>query len=365
MAGVVEGFRWALLGRRRRRRAVLGVVDSDRRLCAADRLRCSTSTRGEALCRCRLRAHDSRSVREGLGKALPNWASSAALLRRAASNGSTRRVHWALRDVSFDIAHGEVRRHHRPQRRGQEHAAEDPRRASPSPPPARRRSTAASAALLEVGTGFHPELTGRENIFLNGAILGMRRAEIDAALRRDRRVRRSRATSSTRRSSATRAACTCGWRSRSRRTSSPEILIVDEVLAVGDVQFQKKCLGKMGDVSRRGRTVLFVSHNMAAVRQLTTRCLVLGKGRLSFDGEPGAAIERYADAMSEAFTRRGRPGPLAASQLPSVQDRAGRDFASLALRPSAQSTAARRGVGASLRFCAPAKPCVGCASAAA
>ena len=113
------------------------------------------------------------------------------------------------------------RRHHRPQRRRQEHAAEDPvahhradRRHAPS-------STAASASLLEVGTGFHPELTGRENIYLNGAILGMRRAEIDRQVRRDRRLRRGRASSSTRRSSATRAACTCGWRSPSPRTSSP------------------------------------------------------------------------------------------------------------------------------------------------
>src|SRR5206468_2493590 len=135
------------------------------------------------------------------------------------------------------------------------------------------------ASLLEVGTGFHPELTGRENIFLNGAILGMTRveikkkfdeivafAEIDKFL--DTPVKRYSSGMYVRLAFAVAAHL------------EPEILIVDEVLAVGDSEFQKKCLGKMGEVAQGGRTVLFVSHNMAAMRQLCSTGLLLNQGRL-------------------------------------------------------------------------------------
>ncbi|MBU6181895.1 MAG: ATP-binding cassette domain-containing protein [Verrucomicrobia bacterium] len=148
------------------------------------------------------------------------------------------------------------------------------------------------ASLLEVGTGFHPELTGRENIFLNGAILGMRKAEI--ARKFDEIVEFS--------------GCARYIDTPVKRYSSgmyvrlafavaahlePEILIVDEVLAVGDAEFQKKCLGKMKDVAGHGRTILFVSHNMTAVQSLCSRCVVMQHGRVDFSGGTVEAVQKY------------------------------------------------------------------------
>src|SRR5205823_3835183 len=139
------------------------------------------------------------------------------------------------------------------------------------------------ASLLEVGTGFHPELTGLENIYLNGAILGMSRAEIRKKFDEivafaevekflDTPVKHYSSGMYVRLAFAVAAHL------------NPEILVVDEVLAVGDVAFQKKCLGKMGEVSRGGRTVLFVSHNMAAIENLCSRAVVLHFGELQYDG---------------------------------------------------------------------------------
>ena len=147
-------------------------------------------------------------------------------------------------------------------------------------------------ALLEVGTGFHPELTGRENIALNGAILGMRRAEIDrkfdeivafAGVERfiDTPVKRY----------------STGMHARLAFSVAahlePDILIVDEVLAVGDAEFQKRCMGKMGHAARSGRTVLFVSHNMGAIESLCSRVILLESGRCVMDGAPADVISRY------------------------------------------------------------------------
>jgi len=148
------------------------------------------------------------------------------------------------------------------------------------------------ASLLEVGTGFHQELTGRENIFLNGAILGMTNAEIkrkfdeivafaDVEKFLDTPVKRYSSGMYVRLAFAVAAHL------------EPEILIVDEVLAVGDAQFQKKCLGKMGEVSRDGRTVIFVSHNMAAISALTNECIFLNKGELQFKGATHEAVKLY------------------------------------------------------------------------
>ncbi len=156
-------------------------------------------------------------------------------------------------------------------------------------------------SLLEVGTGFHAELTGRENIYLNGAVLGMTRAEIRrkfdeivafAEIERflDTPVKRYSSGMYVRLAFAVAAHL------------EPEILIVDEVLAVGDAQFQRKCLGKMGAVSRQGRTILFVSHNMTAVRNLCPRALCLRGGRIVADGPAPAVVQAYlaenADAVS-------------------------------------------------------------------
>lgn len=166
-------------------------------------------------------------------------------------------------------------------------------------------------SLLEVGTGFHPELTGRENIFLNGAILGMRRAEIFRKFDEivafaevekfiDTPVKRYSSGMYLRLAFAVAAFL------------ESEILLVDEVLAVGDANFQKKCLGKMRDVSASGRTVLFVSHNMAAVEGLCNRCLFISEGKLAADGTPHELVTKYlaAEAAPEHATRdlRRHPG---------------------------------------------------------
>ncbi len=157
------------------------------------------------------------------------------------------------------------------------------------------------ASLLEVGTGFHPDLSGRENIFLNGAILGMSKREIRSKL--DEIV--------------TFSECEAFIDTPVKRYSSgmyvrlafavaahldPEILIVDEVLAVGDAQFQRKCLGKMGDVARAGRTILFVSHSMAAVSALCTRAVLLRDGRVAADGNVHDVTTIYQSEQS-AVTR--------------------------------------------------------------
>jgi lipopolysaccharide transport system ATP-binding protein len=147
-------------------------------------------------------------------------------------------------------------------------------------------------SLLEVGTGFHPELTGRENVYLNGAMLGMRRAEIARKFDEiiafseiekfiDTPVKFYSSGMYTRLAFAVAAHL------------EPEILIVDEVLAVGDVQFQKKCLGKMGEVAAAGRTVLFVSHNMVAVQSLCNRALWLQQGQVREEGRPAEVISSY------------------------------------------------------------------------
>ena len=177
------------------------------------------------------------------------------------------------------------------------------------------------ASLLEVGTGFHPELTGKENIFLNGAILGMRRAEI---IRRFdeivafAEVEKFLETPVKHYSSGMYVRLAFAVAAH----LDPEILVVDEVLAVGDLSFQKKCLGKMGEVSRSGRTVLFVSHNMAAIENLCSRGIVLHQGKLCFDGSSKDAIQYYLNSLStvsgtghivelnEVGDRRSIVGPL-------------------------------------------------------
>ncbi len=153
------------------------------------------------------------------------------------------------------------------------------------------------ASLLEVGTGFHPELTGRENIYLNGAILGMSRAEVNRKFDEivdfsgvekfiDTPVKRYSSGMYVRLAFAVAAHL------------EPEILVVDEVLAVGDAEFQKKCLGKMSDVAGEGRTVLFVSHNMAAINRLCTRALLFDNGTLIMDGAANAVTAQYLQGVN-------------------------------------------------------------------
>ena len=198
---------------------------------------------------------------------------------------------WALRDVTFALQQGEVLGIIGSNGAGKSTLLKILSRIT-EPSTGRITLRGRVASLLEVGTGFHPELTGRENIFLNGAILGMTRkeirarfdeivafAEVEAFL--DTPVKRYSSGMHVRLAFAVAAHL------------DPEILVIDEVLAVGDAAFQKKCLGKMDSVAKGGRTVLFVSHNLSTVRQLTTRCVVLSHGKVVFDGDPSSAIEHY------------------------------------------------------------------------
>ncbi|MCX7649946.1 MAG: ABC transporter ATP-binding protein [Flavobacteriales bacterium] len=149
------------------------------------------------------------------------------------------------------------------------------------------------ASLLEVGTGFHPELTGLENIYLNGAILGMTRSEIrrkQDEIIEFAGIEKYIHTPVKRYSSGMYVRLAFAVAAH----LEPDILVVDEVLAVGDIEFQKKCLGKMGEVSHKeGRTIIFVSHNMSAIRQLCTRCLLMEKGQLVYDGSLNEGVEKY------------------------------------------------------------------------
>ena len=160
------------------------------------------------------------------------------------------------------------------------------------------------ASMLEIGTGFHPELTGRENIYMNGAILGMRKKEIDAKLEDiiefsecrqfiDTPVKRYSSGMYVKLAFAVTAHL------------DSEIMVMDEVLAVGDMAFQKKCLDKMSDVSRsQGRTILYVSHNMNTIRQLCKRCIVLDQGKLIYDGDVEEGIRQYMDAGGMSFDKK-------------------------------------------------------------
>ena len=199
---------------------------------------------------------------------------------------------WALKDVSFEVKRGEVLGIIGRNGAGKSTLLKILSRIV-EPTEGRVRMRGRVASLLEVGTGFHPELTGRENIYLNGAILGMKKAEIDRKFDEivafseiekflDTPVKRYSSGMYVRLAFAVAAHL------------DPEILICDEVLAVGDAAFQKKCLGKMQEVSRgQGRTVLFVSHNMAAVQNLCRRCVCLSAGQIAAVGSSQDVIADY------------------------------------------------------------------------
>ena len=202
---------------------------------------------------------------------------------------------WALRDVSFSVNPGEVIGIVGRNGAGKSTLLKILSRIT-EPTSGRAILRGRVVSLLEVGTGFHPELTGRENIFLNGAILGMRRAEIAKKFEEivefaevgkfiDTPVKRYSSGMFVRLAFAVAAHL------------DPEILLIDEVLAVGDAGFQKKCLGKMGEVaSQHGRTVFFVSHNMGAVRSLCEQAILIDGGRLVMSGKPGDIISHYLSA---------------------------------------------------------------------
>ena len=227
--------------------------------------------------------------------------------RRATANGADINEFWALRDVSFTVEQGQAVGIIGRNGAGKSTLLKILSRIT-RPTSGHIRTRGRIGSLLEVGTGFHPELTGRENIFLNGSILGMSRreierkfdeivafAEIDTFL--DTPVKRYSSGMYTRLAFSVAAHL------------EPEILIVDEVLAVGDAQFQKKCLGKMRDVTLHGRTVLFVSHNMASLKSLCTHALYLKSGQKIAFGDIEPVVEQYATEMNspETFTFSDNP----------------------------------------------------------
>ncbi len=204
---------------------------------------------------------------------------------------------WALREISFDIRQGERLGIIGRNGAGKSTLLKILSRIT-EPTTGKVRCNGRVASLLEVGTGFHPELTGRENIFLNGAILGMSREEIKRKFDEivdfaevekflDTPVKRYSSGMYVRLAFAVAAHL------------ETEILLVDEVLAVGDVQFQKKCLGKMDEVASDGKTVLLVSHNMATISSLSTKCILLDEGRLIDHGTPQKIIETFQKELSD------------------------------------------------------------------
>jgi lipopolysaccharide transport system ATP-binding protein len=214
-------------------------------------------------------------------------------------------VHWALRDVSFEIRHGEVVGVIGRNGAGKSTLLKVLSRIT-SPTKGRALVHGRVGSLLEVGTGFHPDLTGRENIYLNGAVLGMDRDYVDRRFDEivdfsgvekfiDTPVKRYSSGMYLRLAFAVAAHL------------EAEIMIVDEVLAVGDAQFQKKCIGKMSSVGAEGRTVLFVSHNLTAVRTLCQRALVLRKGRLAADLSAAEAVEQYVAEISDSLLEQTWP----------------------------------------------------------
>jgi lipopolysaccharide transport system ATP-binding protein len=205
---------------------------------------------------------------------------------------------WALKDISFEVKRGEVVGIIGRNGAGKTTLLKILSRIT-EPTEGWAEIHGRVGSLLEVGTGFHPELTGRENIYLSGAILGMRKTEIDrefdeivafAEIEKfiDTPVKRYSSGMYVRLAFAVAAHL------------EPEILLVDEVLAVGDAAFQKKCLGKMGDVASEGRTVLFVSHNMGAVQDLCSRCMLLEQGEIRTIGKPASVISSYLNSSRRA-----------------------------------------------------------------
>ena len=225
---------------------------------------------------------------------------------------------WALRDLSFVVPVGEAVGIVGRNGAGKSTLLKVLSRITP-PTTGEVRLRGRVGSLLEVGTGFHPELTGRENIFLNGAVLGMRRREI--AQRFDEivafaEVERFLDTPVKRYSSGMYVRLAFAVAAH----LEPDILIVDEVLAVGDAEFQRKCLGKMGEVAGAGRTVLFVSHALQMISTLTTRLLLLDAGRLMFDGPTAEGLAAYRRMhQTDAGPRLTRPVTDGKNRLTSAQ----------------------------------------------
>ena len=247
-----------------------------------------------------------------LGESIEHTLSSRLgdLLRgRGLRRSKGREEFWALRDVNFEVKEGEALGIIGGNGAGKSTLLKVLSRITP-PTTGCASVRGRLSSLLEVGTGFHRELTGRENVFLNGAILGMRKAEVQRKFDEivafsgvekfiDTPVKRYSSGMYVRLAFAVAAHL------------EPDVLIIDEVLAVGDADFQKRCLGKMNDVAKQGRTVLFVSHNMAAVQKLCSWAIWMREGQVASSGEPGEVIGAYLEASGQhASGEADRPGYL-------------------------------------------------------
>jgi lipopolysaccharide transport system ATP-binding protein len=235
------------------------------------------------------------ALRDVLARGARNaWRKAADLAQgHALVAGGTSEEFWALKDVSFEVRRGEVLGIIGHNGAGKSTLLKILSRIT-EPSEGRVTIKGRVASLLEVGTGFHPELTGRENIYLNGAILGMTRAEIRRKFDEivafaevekflDTPVKRYSSGMYVRLAFAVAAHL------------DPEILLVDEVLAVGDIKFQRKCLGKIGEQAKAGQTVLLVSHNMAAIRHMCKRVMLLSRGQKILDEEGDQTIQAYLE----------------------------------------------------------------------
>src|SRR5580693_5675721 len=253
-------------------------------------------------------------AKESYGSLRDNlWQAAGAPVRRLrkafsskekSGNSGANPTIWAVRDVSFDVGQGEILGLIGRNGAGKSTLLKILSRIT-APTDGRVGVNGRIRSLLEVGTGFHPELTGRENIYLNGAILGMKKSEIERRFDEivafaevekfmDTPVKRYSSGMYLRLAFAVAAHLVS------------EILLVDEVLAVGDASFQKKCIGRMNEVAHEGRTVLFVSHNMAAVRTLCSRGICLEQGRISSAGDIEQVLFRYTQSQTQ--DNRNTPG---------------------------------------------------------
>lgn len=229
---------------------------------------------------------------------IPSRAIWSALRRGGTGHKTPKEIIWALREVSFEVKRGDAIGIIGRNGAGKSTLLKVLSRIT-DPTEGCAEIYGRVGSLLEVGTGFHPELTGRENIFLNGAILGMRRLEIERKFDEildfaevdkfvDTPVKHYSSGMYLRLAFAVAAHL------------ETEILLIDEVLAVGDAAFQKKCLGKMEDVAEQGRTIIFVSHNMGAVSQLCKKAIVLEGGKVVYNGDSSSAIDYYLKSGSDA-----------------------------------------------------------------
>ena len=278
-------------------------------------------------------------MHDSLGGAITSWFKAPLTnfrnLRKLSSfeDNETEDVVWALRDISFDVAHSEVVGIVGRNGAGKTTLLKIISRIT-DPTSGRIIMNGRVSSLLEVGTGFHQELTGRENVYLNGVVLGMSKKEIDRRFDEivafsevekfiDTPVKRYSSGMKVRLAFAVAAHL------------EPEIMLVDEVLAVGDVAFQKKCLEKMGDVAKIGRTILFVSHDMNAIQRLCTRCILLKDSRVAMAGETNEVIARYlqdASGGSSVYQNENHSNDPVVLRSAQIMDMSGQAINQLRLR---------------------------------